>query len=117
MPVRTWPDFLALGITEIREYGATSIQVTRRLRALLEELGELVLPENRAAVDEEVRRLDATVAASYASSIDLDGARAPDHQGIGGPAAARGRPGRHGEMTSARRSLIGEHACESGPPE
>ena len=61
MPVRTWPDFLALGITEIREYGATSIQVTRRLRALLDELGELVLPENRAAVDAEMRRLEATV--------------------------------------------------------
>ena len=54
MPVRTWPDFLALGVTEIREYGATSIQVTRRLRAMLDELGELVLPENRAAVEDEV---------------------------------------------------------------
>ena len=93
MPVRTWPDFLALGITEIREYGATSIQVTRRLRALLEELGELVLPENRAAVDDELRRLDATVAASYADSVDLDLASAPDHQGIGGPAVARETPG------------------------
>jgi len=86
MPVRTWPDFLALGVTEIREYGATSIQVTRRLNAMLGELGELVLPENRAAVDEEMRRLEATVAASYASSVDLDRAGAPDPQGIGGPA-------------------------------
>jgi uncharacterized membrane protein len=92
MPVRTWPDFLALGITEIREYGATSIQVTRRLRALLDELGELVLPENRAAVDDEVRRLDATVQASFASSVDLDLAGSPDDQGIGGPAGARGAP-------------------------
>jgi uncharacterized membrane protein len=93
MPVRTWPDFLSLGITEIREYGATSIQVARRLRALLEELGELVLPENRAAVGEEVRRLDATVTASYAESIDVDLARSGDHQGIGGPAVAREAPG------------------------
>jgi uncharacterized membrane protein len=92
MAVRTWPDVLALGITEIREYGATSIQVTRRLRALLEELSELVLPENRAAVGEEVRRLDATVTASYANSIDLDFAMSPDHQGIGGPAGAREAP-------------------------
>ena len=88
MPVRTWPDFLALGVTEIREYGATSIQVTRRLNAMLGELGELVLPENRAAVDDEMRRLEATVAASYASSVDLDRAGASDHQGIGGPAIA-----------------------------
>jgi uncharacterized membrane protein len=93
MPVRTWPDFLALGITEIREYGATSVQVTRRLRALLEELGELVLPENRAAVHEEMRRLDAMVVTSHANSIDLDLASSRDHQGIGGPAVARETPG------------------------
>jgi uncharacterized membrane protein len=86
IPVRTWPDFLALGITEIRECGTSSIQVMRRLRALLEELGELVLPEHRPAVDEEVRRLDATVTAAYANSVDLDRARSRDHQGIGGPA-------------------------------
>jgi uncharacterized membrane protein len=89
MPVRTWPDFLALGITEIREYGATSIQVTRRLHAMLEELGQLVLPENRAAVDDEMRRLNATVDASYAGSVDRDWAVASDRQGIGGPAASQ----------------------------
>lgn len=88
MPVRTWPDVLALGVTEIREYGATSIQVARRLRALLEELNELVLPENRAAVDDEMRRLGATVTAAHADSIDLALALSPDHQGIGGPAIA-----------------------------
>jgi uncharacterized membrane protein len=90
MPVRTWPDVLALGVTEIREYGATSIQVARRLRALFEELGELVLPENRAAVDDEMRRLDATVTAAHAESSDLALALSPDRQGIGGPAIAPG---------------------------
>ena len=90
MPVRTWPDVLALGVTEIREYGATSIQVARRLRALLEELGELVLPENRAAVDDEMRRLDATVTAAHADSSELALALSPDRQGIGGPAVAPG---------------------------
>lgn len=89
MPVRTWRDFLALGVTEIRDYGASSTQVARRLRALLGELGDLVLPENRAAVDEELRRLDAAVRAARAGSVDLDLALAPDHQGIGGPADAR----------------------------
>ena len=96
MPVRTWPDVLALGITEIREYGATSIQVMRRLRALLEELGGLVLPEHRTAVDEELRYLDATVVASYPNTIDLAAARSPDHQGIGGPAVMHKRGGSHG---------------------
>ena len=47
------------------------IQVTRRLRALLEELAELVLPENRSAIDEELRHLDATVTAVYPNTTDL----------------------------------------------
>ena len=89
VPVRTWADYLALGVTEIREYGATSIQVTRRLHAMLDELGQLVLPENRAAVEDEMRRLNATVDASYAGSVDRDWAAASDRQGIGGPAASQ----------------------------
>jgi uncharacterized membrane protein len=93
MPVRTWPDVLALGITEIREYGATSIQVTRRLHAMLDELGQLVLPENRAAVQDEGRRLDATIRASYGGGVDVDRAGAPDPHGIGGPANAPGSSG------------------------
>jgi uncharacterized membrane protein len=91
MPIRRWPDFLSLGVTEIREYGGSSIQVVRRLRALLLELGELVLPEHRAAVEEELRHLDATVAVNFAGSIDLDRALVPDAQGIGGPAADAGQ--------------------------
>jgi Predicted membrane protein (DUF2254) len=35
---RKWEDYLALGVTEIREYGSTSTQVMRRMRALLEGL-------------------------------------------------------------------------------
>lgn len=88
MPVRDWPDFLSLAVTEIREYGATSIQVVRRLRSLLEELRGLVEPDLRVAIDDELRRLDATVAAHFANSVDLDRARTPDVQGIGGPTLA-----------------------------
>jgi len=85
IPVRRWEDFLALGTTEIREYGATSIQVPRRMRAMLERLSEEVLPEHRAAVEQELARLDGTVAQSYSGSPDLDRAGTADQQGIGGP--------------------------------
>jgi uncharacterized membrane protein len=85
MQVRRWEDFLALGVTEIREYGATSVQVMRRLRAMLDELGEEVLPEHRAAVLDEIARLDATVAEHWSRSGDLDRANVADRQGIGGP--------------------------------
>ena len=84
MPVRGWEDYLALAVTEIREYGATSIQVMRRLRAMLEELLAEVPEERRVAVRDELARLDATVARSFADSVDFDRARAADPQGMGG---------------------------------
>lgn len=84
LPVRLWEDYLTLATTEIREYGAGAIQVVRRLRAMLEELREEVRPENRAAVEDELARLDATVERRFGDSVDLDRASIADAQGIGG---------------------------------
>jgi uncharacterized membrane protein len=84
MAMRSWDEYLALGVTEIREYGSTSIQVMRRLRAMLEELRGDVPPQHRDAVTEELARLDATVERSFAHSVDLDRARLADPQGMGG---------------------------------
>jgi uncharacterized membrane protein len=69
----------------------TAVQVSRRLRAMLEELRSGVRPERRAAVEAELRRLEASVAASFADSGDRSLAGESDRQGIGGP--ARPRPG------------------------
>ncbi len=63
-----------------------AIQVTRRLRAMLEDLHETVRPEHRAAVAAEIDRLDATVIAGFGSSVDRERAGGRDRQGIGGPA-------------------------------
>jgi uncharacterized membrane protein len=84
VPVRDWEDYLTLATTEIREYGARAIQVMRRMRAMLEELLEQVRPEHRAAVQEELARLDATVARNFGESVDFDRASTADAQGIGG---------------------------------
>ena len=43
-----WEDFVTLAVTEIRQFGGASIQVSRRLRAMLEDLIK-TLPEERAA--------------------------------------------------------------------
>ncbi|MFL5828624.1 MAG: DUF2254 domain-containing protein [Solirubrobacteraceae bacterium] len=86
IPARRWEDYLTLGVTEIREYGAASLQVMRRLRAMLEELRDAVTPEHRAAVEEELARLDATVTRSFGDSVDSDRAMSADAQGIGGQA-------------------------------
>jgi uncharacterized membrane protein len=71
-------------VTEIREYGSSSIQVMRRMRAMLEQLRDEVRPEYRPAVEEELARLDVTVKRSFANSVDLDRANTADPQGIGG---------------------------------
>ena len=91
MVTRRWEDVVMLGLTEVREFGATSMQVMRRLRALLEELLETVRPEHRAPVEEELRRLDATVVQGWRDSVDLDRASGADGQGIGGPVHATAR--------------------------
>ena len=52
---------------------------------MLEGLREGVLDEYRPAVDEELRRLDATVRAGFGDRVDLDLALVADRQGIGGP--------------------------------
>ena len=91
MVTRRWEDFVSLGLTEIRQFGATSVQIMRRLRALLEELLETVRFEHRAPVEEELRRLDATIAESWRDSVDLDRASEADRQGIGGPAHGSAR--------------------------
>jgi uncharacterized membrane protein len=86
IPARSWEDYLTLGVTEIREYGCAAIQVMRRMRAMLEELRDEVRPENQATVEEELARLQATVARTFAGSVDLDRASIADPQGIGGRA-------------------------------
>jgi uncharacterized membrane protein len=91
VPIRRWNDYLTLSVTEIREYGARSIQVVRRMRALLESLGGAVLPERRAAVLDELVRLDAVVAATWGEGVDVDLAGMADRQGIGGPYAGPAR--------------------------
>jgi uncharacterized membrane protein len=52
-PAPTWEGYLALSFDEIRQYGATSIQVVRRLRAALVGLADTIVVEARR---EAVRR-------------------------------------------------------------
>jgi uncharacterized membrane protein len=85
MRTRRWEDYLALGVMEIRQFGLGSMQVVRRLRALLIELEEQVLPEHRAAVNDQLARLDAAVSERWAGSVDLAELSVGDRQGIGGP--------------------------------
>jgi len=79
-----WEDFVLLGTTEIRQYGEESIQVQRRLRAMLENLIE-TLPERRAPVlRKELKLLRTSSRRSFPDLDDQNLADAADLQGIGG---------------------------------
>jgi len=83
-PTPDWEDIVALAVTEIRLYGGTSMQVVRRLRALLEHLEDR-LPEVRvAAMRSELALLDRAAERGFADPEDRARAGRGDLQGLGG---------------------------------
>ena len=79
-----WEDFVTLACTELRRYGADSIQVVRRLRAMIENL-ILTLPEDRhAALQAQLALLDHVIKGIYSLPEELALALATDSQGLGG---------------------------------
>jgi uncharacterized membrane protein len=93
VPTRRWRDYLELGVSEIRRYGATSPQVCRRLRALLVDLEAAVLPVNTADVADQLRRLDRSVMESFSDADERQFALVEDRQGVGGASRSGTRPG------------------------
>ncbi|MEQ8145212.1 DUF2254 domain-containing protein [Streptomyces sp. OP7] len=96
VPGRSWEEYLELGVTEVREYGVGSLQVCRRLRALLEGLLSGVPAERRPAVRRQLTLLDAAVEREFPDAFRRSLARAADRQGIGGGSPSPAAPPRHG---------------------
>ncbi|MFC9324922.1 DUF2254 domain-containing protein [Kitasatospora sp. NPDC057015] len=84
VPGRTWEEYLQLAVSEIREYGATSLQVCRRLQSLFEGLLDALPAECLPAVRTELDLLTASVERAFADAPRRDTARTADSQGIGG---------------------------------
>ena len=79
-----WEDFVQLTFREIRRCGAGSFQITRRLRAMGENLIQ-TLPEYRhAALRTELELLDRAVDTQFVFPEDQALARIADEQGMGG---------------------------------
>jgi uncharacterized membrane protein len=79
-----WEDFVHLAVTEIRHYGRDSIQVVRRLRAMLESLIQ-ALPEARAGLlRQELAVLRRSAERIFAEPEDRALAEISDFQGVGG---------------------------------
>ena len=89
-----WEDFVSLAVTEIRQYGATSIQVTRRLQAMLENLVETLPEFRRPVLEEELALLSGTIKRAFVDPEERDRASVGDLQGVGGRSPASRRVGR-----------------------
>ena len=83
-PTPDWEDIVGLAVTEIRQYGATSIQVARRLRAMLEHLVDRLPQARIAALRRELDLLEESVARSFPDAEDRRRANIGDFQGLGG---------------------------------
>ncbi len=79
-----WEDFVLLAVTEIRQYGRDSIQIVRRLRAMLENLIE-TLPARRAPLLRlELSLIEASAKRAFLDLYDQALAETGDLQGMGG---------------------------------
>ena len=81
-PTPTWDDLVQLALDEIRAFGAGQYQVTRRMRALLDDLIAVVPESRRSALETQSNLLASAVASAIPESQRAD-ALVPDRQGIG----------------------------------
>ena len=86
-----WSDYVLMAVSEIRQYGAGSLQVDRRLRALLNHLTDVLPDERRPPLREELRLLDCSVQRGFRDEEDTKRAGVDDYQGVGGNSLRRRR--------------------------
>jgi uncharacterized membrane protein len=93
LPGRPWESYLDLAVTEIRDYGVGSVQVCRRLRALLDGLLATLPAPCGPALRAELDLLDDAVDRMFPDAPRRARARTADSQGIGGRPARDLFPG------------------------
>ncbi len=79
-----WPDYVILAVSEVRQFGAESLQVNRRLRAMLDHLLEALPDDRRPPLREELALLGSACDRSFQDEADRRRARIADFQGVGG---------------------------------
>lgn len=84
-----WEDFIHLACTEIRHFGAGSIQIMRRMRSMLENLMQTLPPHRHPELKKQMQLLDSEIDGHYPLPEDRSLARIPDPQGLGGSVGVR----------------------------
>lgn len=83
IPTMTWEGFVQLAFDEIRQAGAPSPQVSRRLQAALDDLVEIAPPERRPPLERQRALLAEGTARVRTTGADRDAGLVPDVAGIG----------------------------------
>ncbi len=83
IPFPTWEDFLRLALDEIRFCGANSVQVTRRMMALIKSLLAVLPAERHAALRHWERRVQGTIQRTFEDTEEKREAAVADRQGLG----------------------------------
>lgn len=84
-----WEDFVHISFREIRHCGAGSLQIERRLRAMIENLTRTLSDHRHPALLVELDLLDRAIAERYHFDEDVALARIPDSQGLGGASGVK----------------------------
>jgi uncharacterized membrane protein len=82
-PVLRWEGYVELAVDEVRNYAGSSIQVTRRLRAMLEDLLRVAPQERQAPLEEQLRLLETMAHRHFDDTGDTERSLTADQQGIG----------------------------------
>ncbi|MCX6243076.1 MAG: DUF2254 domain-containing protein [Bacteroidetes bacterium] len=83
-----WEDFIRLAVTEVRQFGGTSIQIARRLKAMLESLMQTLPAERSEILRTELDLIGKSARRFFPEEEDLAMAGVSDFQGVGGRKAA-----------------------------
>ncbi len=83
MPLPSWDDFLRLALDEIRYCGASSVQVMRRMKALIKNLMTVLPTERHEALRHWEQRLKDTIGRTFADAEEKHDASVADRQGLG----------------------------------
>ncbi|MEV4680572.1 DUF2254 domain-containing protein [Streptomyces kurssanovii] len=84
LPGRSWDNYLELAVCEILHYGSSSVQICRRLRAMLDGLLDALPPQQHPAVRAQTLLLQESVEREFTDPARRAVARQADLQGIGG---------------------------------
>lgn len=83
VPTMDWNAYVRLAFEEIRQAGAGSPQVSRRIKAALEDLKTVALPDRQQVLEEELELLQASTRAAISLERDADVALESDRLGMG----------------------------------